>query len=127
MTGRTPWQVVPVLGARDVEATAAFYRDILGFELTSLVAGVGEEGAVYALLQRDGVEVHLQIRRRELGAARERIERDVYVRVPDADAAYRELCARGARPKTAPQRTRYGLREFELEDPNGVRVSFGSP
>ena len=42
---------VPILPARDVEATARFYRDRLGFQIV-------HAEREYGIVARDGVEVH---------------------------------------------------------------------
>jgi hypothetical protein len=83
---------------------------------------------VYALLEREGAGLHLQIRRRTLyPEARNRVECDVYFYVSDADALHAELTTRGARvlgaPKDGPS---YGLRDFDVEDLDGNRLRFGS-
>ena len=50
------------------------------------------------MVHREGVTVHLQIRRRDLFAGpREGIECDVYVHVTDADALYAEYVGRNVR------------------------------
>jgi uncharacterized glyoxalase superfamily protein PhnB len=91
------WRVAPILGFPDVRKAAEYYRDVLGFSERSVMEGVGEEAAVYAILDRDGLEIHLQIRRREIFAdKRESIESDAYFFVPDADGLHAELVRRGA-------------------------------
>jgi uncharacterized glyoxalase superfamily protein PhnB len=124
--------MAPVLGVRDVRATAEYWRDVLGFSLdprTGVVDGVdADEGAVYALLSRAGTEVHFQIRRREpRPAEREGIETDVYVFVEDVDALHAELAGRGANITQEPRMAPYGIREIRVEDPNGIRTTFGQP
>lgn len=132
MSVRQPvaWSVAPVLGANDVRAAARYYEDKLGFHCdpeTGIYGGIGDEGAVYAILDRDGIVVHLQIRRREINARRQRIENDAYFFVPDADALHEELAVRGATilrpPADAPG---YGLRDFLVADLDGNRLMFGS-
>lgn len=126
------WNVAPVLGVRNVRATAEHWRDVLGFRLapqTGVVDGVdAEEGAVYALLGRDGASVHFQIRRREpRPAQRESIETDLYFLVEDVDSLHRELSERGAEITQRPTLAPYGMREIRIEDPNGIRITFGQP
>jgi uncharacterized glyoxalase superfamily protein PhnB len=126
------WNVAPVLGVRDVRATAEHWRDVLGFTLdpqTGVIDGVdADEGAVYALLEREGARVHFQIRRREpRPAEREGIETDLYFFVDDVDSLHRELAERGAEIAQPPTAAPYGMREIRVEDPNGIRVTFGQP
>ena len=125
-----PWGLAPVLGVRDVRAAAAYYQDKLGFgcdPATGIFEPTGES-AVYAILERDGVVVHLQIRRRELPTDRERIESDAYFFVPDADALHREFERSGATILRGPlDGPSYSLRDFVVEDLDGNRLLFGSP
>jgi len=79
------------------------------------------------VVRRSGVEIHLQIRRREVFAgAREGIESDTYVFVDDVEALFREFEAKGAAIRRAPENQPYGLRDFVVEDPEGHRVVFGT-
>lgn len=124
------WRIGPTLGVRDVQRATDFYVDRLGFECPGGVFGDGVpgEGGVYSIVRRAGVEIHLQIRRRPIFAdAREGIEQDAYVFVPDADALFDEFRARGVRIHRAPEDAPYGLRDFVIEDPDGHRVTFGHP
>ncbi len=124
----TPWRLAPILGFRDVRKAADYYRDVLGFTERSVLEGVGGEPAVYAILDKDGIEIHLQIRRREIFAdKRESIESDAYLFVPDADALHSELVRRGASVLRPPQDEPYGLRDFTVEDLEGHRLVFGTP
>ena len=121
------WTAAPILGARDVKRAAEHYRDVFGFEIASVFEGIGDEGGVYGIVNRAGLSIHLQIRRRELPSNRERIESDVYLYVEDADALYEELAGRGARVLRKPESEEYGLRDFVVEDLDGNRLVFGSP
>ena len=127
------WRSIPVLGVRDVKATAEYWREVLGFELdaeSGVFMGVGDDeaGGVYGIVQRDGAEVHFQIRRGALpDGPRERIETDVYLRVDDVDALHQELVGLGAKVWGPPSTAPYGLRELRVEDLNGFRITFGSP
>ena len=124
----TQWRVAPILGFRDVRKAAEYYRDVLGFNERNVMDGIGEEGAVYAILDKDGIEIHLQIRRREIFAnKRESIESDAYFFVPDPDALHIELVRRGASVLRPPQDEPYGLRDFTVEDLEGHRLVFGTP
>ncbi len=124
----TQWRVAPILGFRDVRKAAEYYRDVLGFDVRNVLDGVGEEGAIYEILDRVWIEIHLQIRRREIFVdKRESIESDVYFFVPDADALHTELVGRGVSILRPPQDEPYGLRDFTIEDLEGHRLVFGTP
>ncbi len=127
----TPWTTAPILGVSDVNAAAHYWCDVLGFELSGpIFAGVGEPeaGGVYAIVQRNGCEVHLQIRRLtppDPARARERSETDIYLRVDDLPAVYDDLLQRGAEVWGPPKRAPYGILEIRVTDPNGYRLTFG--
>ena len=130
MSEPTPWRIAPILGVRNVRKAVEYYTNVLGFELPNpIFEGVAEgEGGVYAIVHREAIEIHLQIRRRELFAdERESIESDAYLFVADADALYDELKGRGARIVRVIQDEPYGLRDFTIEDLEGHRIVFGTP
>ncbi len=119
-----------MLGVRDVRKAVAYYTDVLGFECSrGIFEGTAAgEGGVYAIVRRQEIEIHLQIRRRDLYAgAREDIESDTYVFVEDAEALCREFEAKGAVILRGVQDEAYGLRDFVVEDPEGHRLVFGTP
>lgn len=126
------WSVAPILGVRHVTRAKEYYCERLGFDCPGGVfMGVGddEEGGVYAIVERDGIMLHLQIRRREIYPdARERIETDVYAYVEDADVLYADFEKRGANIlRRLVDNRNYGLRDFMVEDLDGNRLVFGSP
>ena len=50
-----------------------------------------------------------------------------YFYVKDADALHAELTASGADVRSEPVSRPWGLREFEVLDPEGNRLTFGQP
>lgn len=130
MSNESPWHIAPTLGVRDVKQAVEYYTSVLGFECPGGVfEGVAPgEGGVYAIVRRGDIEIHLQIRRREVFAGkRESIEGDVYLFVPDVDALFEEFKAKGALIHRAPEDSSYGLRDFVIEDREGHRLAFGTP
>jgi uncharacterized glyoxalase superfamily protein PhnB len=123
------WQASPILGVPNVRQAAEYYRDVLGFALDPdgvFQPTADEPGGVYAIVKRPGAWIHLQIRRGEPQTrVRSSLERDVYIYVDAVDSLYRELRGRGAIIKQAPRDAPYGLRELEVEDLNGYRITFG--
>jgi predicted enzyme related to lactoylglutathione lyase len=105
-------QGAPVLHVPDVPATAAFYRDMLGFTWD-----FGDDR--YAVVWRDNSAIHFV--RDESGP------RGVHLFqwIKDVDAYYREIVDRGASVPDAPADQQYGIREFGIRDINGVAVVFG--
>jgi catechol 2,3-dioxygenase-like lactoylglutathione lyase family enzyme len=117
---------VPVLPARDLHETLAFYER-LGFALQ----GAPIERYGYLIVARGSIELHFfdQPRVDPLTT-----DAGCYVRVRDADALHREWKAVGVPtdPTTGSRLmpvtdTDYGLREFALVDPNGNLLRLGSP
>jgi predicted enzyme related to lactoylglutathione lyase len=111
----TPKQFVqgaPVLHVPDVEATAIFYRDVLGFTWD-----FGDK--TYAVVWRDNSAIHF--------VRDESSPRGVHLFqwVKDIDAYYREIVGRGADVTAEPVDQPYGIREFGLKDINGVGIVFG--
>ena len=104
-------QGAPVLHVSDVTATAAFYRDVLGF-----MRDFGDES--YAVVWRDNSAIHF--------ARDDANPRGVHLFqwVKDVDAYYREVFDRGADVAKGPTDQPYGVREFGLCDVNGVNIVF---
>lgn len=105
-------QGAPVLHVPDVLATAAFYRDVLGFTWD-----FGDE--TYAVVWRENSAIHLM--RGEGGPQGVHL----FQWVKDVDGYYREVVGRSATPVTEPSDQPYGTREFSLRDINGVAIVFG--
>ena len=105
-------QGAPVLHVADVAATAAFYRDVLGFSWD-----FGDD--TYAVVWRDNSAIHFV--RDDVSPAGVHL----FQWVKDVDAYYREIVDRGAAVAKAPADQPYGIREFGLRDINGVGIVFG--
>jgi uncharacterized glyoxalase superfamily protein PhnB len=108
----------PVLTVRDIAASVAHYRDVLGFDVTFQYG----TPVFYACLCRDDVSVHL--------VSAEKTERlpgnsAVAVFVDDVDALHAELSAKGAKVVKAPENYDYGMREFNVVDLDGNELFFG--
>ena len=105
-------QGAAVLHVSDVAATAAFYRDVLGFTWD-----FGDE--TYAVVWRDNAAIHFV--RGDVGPKGVHL----FHWVKDVDAYYREIVQRGAAGASMPTNQPYGIREFGLRDVNGVGIVFG--
>jgi uncharacterized glyoxalase superfamily protein PhnB len=108
----------------DVAAAAAYYRDVLGFE----ISGFFRDPPAYSIVRRDAVEIHLA--RADVGrdAAAYAPHRDgsldAYVWVDDLDALFAELQSRGARIVEPPTVREYRCDEMVVTDPYGFRLAF---
>jgi predicted enzyme related to lactoylglutathione lyase len=104
------------LHVSDVVATAAFYRDVLGF-----VWDFGDQS--YAVVWRDNSAIHfVRDDASPIGSPR---GVHLFQWVKDVDAYYREIVDRGAEVAKEPADQPYGIREFGLSDVNGVGIVFG--
>jgi catechol 2,3-dioxygenase-like lactoylglutathione lyase family enzyme len=120
--------VHPVLMARDVLASLAFYARLGFAEVFRDVA----EAPRYAAVRRGGVELHLQWA--DAGQWTHSGDRPAYrFPTPDVDALYDEVIAAGAverqprGPYAAPADTPWGTREFHVRDPGANALQFYGP
>ena len=112
-----PWAFV--LAVPDIESSAAYYRDVLGFRVR------WEDASDWRLIERDGVRVMLghcprDMRPSELGSH----NWFGYLEVDDVDALHTEIVARGA-TCSLPKDTHYGMREIVVTTVDGHRIVFG--
>jgi catechol 2,3-dioxygenase-like lactoylglutathione lyase family enzyme len=105
-------QGAPVLHVPDVEATAKYYRDVLGFTWD-----FGDH--TYAVVWRDNSAIHLVKDNRVPSGIH------LFQWVRDVDAYHKELIGRGAEIAAVPADTPYGVRELAVRDINGVGIVFG--
>ena len=113
----SPWAFV--LAVPDLEKSAGYFRDTLGFRV------LWEDATDWRLVERDGVRVMLGLCPNEQRAA------DIgahnwfgYLSVDDVDALHQELAARGA-VCTQPFDQPYGMREIVVTTVDGHRIVFG--
>lgn len=106
-------QGAPVLHVADVKATAAYYRDVLGFTWD-----FGD--AEYSVVWRDNSAIHLT---RGGGSPPAGVHLFQWVR--DVDAYHREIRERGADVVEPPTDRAYRIRELRVRDPNGIDLLFG--
>ena len=109
-----------VLAVRDLRISTRFYVDTLGFQRDPIEA----EG--WSFLSRDGFRVMLgecvnETPASELGNH----SYFAYVTVEGVDQLYEELRSRRAPKMSMPEDKPWGLREFDLQTPDGHRIVFG--
>jgi catechol 2,3-dioxygenase-like lactoylglutathione lyase family enzyme len=107
-----------VFVVRDITKSIEHYRDALGFSVTFQHGNP----TFYACLCRDEVALHLL-------AAHEtkRLPGNggICVFVKDVDRVHADLTSRGANVIKAPQNYDYGMRDFDVVDPDGNHLTFG--
>jgi len=118
--------VSPVLLVSDLDASVAFYRDLLGF--TCEVHG---EPPNFAVVKRDNAILLLALAPADakLVPHWHVVEKmwNVYVRVDNADAVYADVQARGCPIDYSLYDAPHGFREFGVTDPDGYDIGFGQP
>jgi catechol 2,3-dioxygenase-like lactoylglutathione lyase family enzyme len=114
---------VPILFVRDVPASAAFFRDKLGFGIDFLHG----EPPFYGSVSRGQACLHLrcvhapnfaEIAAREVSLILATIE------VSDVRALFEEFSGRGVEFSQAPTRQDWGGTDFHVRDPDGNTISF---
>jgi catechol 2,3-dioxygenase-like lactoylglutathione lyase family enzyme len=119
--------VTPNLIVRDIAASTAFYRDVLGFEIKQTVPDTAP--FVFVWLERDGVPVFLN----DIKAAEHdypdaaRLPQGgsvaMFFVIAGVDAYHAAVSPRAA--VIMPLKTQfYGMREFAITDPDGHIITF---
>lgn len=119
-------KAAPTFVVHDVVLTAEYYRDILGFT----ILGYFLDPPVFAMVARDGVEMHFG--KADAGATlrmnetmRKGLGNDVYIFVDDVNALYEELRARNVEIIEGPVKRVYDCVEITIRDCNGFQLVFG--
>jgi lactoylglutathione lyase len=110
-----------ILYVEDLEASTAFYRDVVGLPYKFTDAGYAEfgtEGTLFALYERRRAE-WLTGRSVAPGPAAE-----IVIVVEDVDACAERLSERGATVLSGPADRPWGHRTLHIADPDGFVVEF---
>jgi catechol 2,3-dioxygenase-like lactoylglutathione lyase family enzyme len=119
--------VAPQFVVPDVVKAAEYYRDVLGFEILGFFA----DPPVFAMVRRDGVELHfgkIDIERsmQNNDMVRHGLGTDAYIWVDDIDKLHRELVGKGAEIVEGPIRRVYDCTELTVRDCNGFQLVFAA-
>ena len=116
--------LVPMLSVVDLKRTVAFYCGELGFRRRSKF---GDPDPVWCHLERDGVSLMFnQPPAQEMAELPLRAKDfQVYYCYPDDVAGLHQVWKQKGLPVTDLRMTVYGMREFELRDPDGYWLWFG--
>ncbi len=124
MTGEL-YATHPVFPTPDIEATAAYYRDVLGFQDVPYL----DAAEPHVCLYRDHVEIILTRARPGVRVQPNRelygYGYDAYVITDDQAGLQQELVAAGATLVRPLARTDYHNAEFVIEDVDGRWLGFG--
>ncbi len=108
-----------ILPVSDVNQTAIFYRDKLGFDISFL----WEDPPSYAVVNRDDA-VGIHFTKTELPLNITEHPR-LYIFVQDPDAVYEEYQKSGVDIVEPLKDTDYKMREFVIKDLNGYKLVIG--
>jgi uncharacterized glyoxalase superfamily protein PhnB len=117
----------------DADASLAFYRDTLGFEVRNDVGYGGMRWITVGPADQPGISIVLEppavdpgVTDDERRTITEMMAKGVYSGVvlatPDVDATFAQLEARGAEIVQEPIDQPYGLRDFAVRDPAGNEI-----
>ena len=112
--------VTPLLVVADLQRSIAFYRDCLGYA----DANAWGEPPCFAMTHRDGFDLMLSLAGNPVQVqpnGRHDVW-DVYLKVDDLGAEIAALRAAGVTIVKGPTDTEYGMREIEIQDPDGHRI-----
>lgn len=116
--------IAPQFVVADVVRAAEHYRDALGFTIADYFG----DPPVFAIVSRDGVEIHLGKGDTRSIVPNRTVRRDgldAYIWVENLDTLAYELQARGAKILEGPVSRSYGMRELIVEDDQHYRLAFG--
>ena len=108
----------------DVIKTAEYYRDELGFTILGYFA----DPPVFAMVERDNVEIHFgkaddeNIQRNEM--VRKGLGTDAYIWVSDIDELFEELSSKNVEIIEGPVTRIYNCIEVVIKDCNGFQLVF---
>lgn len=105
--------VTPALRITDYEKSKAFYVDGLGFKIE------GEHRfaphlPVFITISRDDISFYLTQHSGDCQPGGL-----LYLRVPDVDAFYKEIIAKGIKTQSKPENFEGIMRDFRVTDPDG--------
>jgi hypothetical protein len=114
--------VQPVLPVVDVAAAAAYFVEVLGFEIDFLYGEPPVHGRVRSGDGSYGAPIYIHLAR---SAPDDRPEVELRIHVGhDVDGLHAEYLRRGAQIEEAPVSRPWGLREFLLRTPDGHWLRF---
>jgi predicted enzyme related to lactoylglutathione lyase len=117
----TAKKISPMLAAANMEATLAFYHDVLGF--TPMM-----KSPEYSIVERDGQTIHVMLAASEEVLKCVRGHTEIYIEVSNIHSLWEHVKTFKDRHKIRDLFDRdYGMTEFHVEDPNGCLVFVAEP
>lgn len=112
-------KVSPTLQVSDMRRSLSFFEGSLGFRCTFKVHDDLHPEIPYAIVERDDVEIHLQLSREKAGTS------SCWITVTDADATFAEVQEARVTVTRPIENASYGSRDFTIADPDGNSIGFG--
>jgi len=117
-------RLAPQFVVPDVVKTAEFYRDKLGFTILGYFA----DPPVFAMVERDDVEIHFGRADNGETSMNESVRRglgtDAYIWVSEIEALFAELSDNGVEIIEGPVKRIYECTEVVVKDCNGFQLVF---
>jgi catechol 2,3-dioxygenase-like lactoylglutathione lyase family enzyme len=118
----------PNLIVSDIERSAAFYRDVLGFQQTTTVPE--KPPFVFVWMKQGGVDVFLNVvQPAQSGSSIDHSKpvsgtNTMYVKMHGIDELAARVKSHGVTPAIAMHEEFYGMKEFAVQDPDGYLIIF---
>jgi len=112
-------RISPMLAAADMEATLAFYGEVLGFSAMM-------KSPEYSILERDGQTIHFQKAESEEVMNCVRGHTEIYIEVSGIESLWKHVQTFKGRYRMRDLFDQeYGMTEFHITDPNECLVFVG--
>lgn len=110
----------PIFPVDNPLETAEYYRDVLGFDINFK----WEDPTTYVVINRDdAVGIHLVKKEHDFQPSS--MHPSLFIFVHDVDAVHEEFQKSGANIVHPIGDRDYGMRDFDVKDPNGFILVFG--
>ena len=123
--------LTPNLIVSDIDRSAAFYRDVLGFERVTTVPE--KPPFVFVWLKHGSVNVFLNVPQPEKATPPLALDKAIagtnsmYIKLDGIDDLAARVHDHGVTPAIPMHKEFYGMREFAVLDPDGYLIIFAEP
>jgi catechol 2,3-dioxygenase-like lactoylglutathione lyase family enzyme len=123
--------LTPNLIVSDIDRSAAFYLDVLGFQQVTTVPE--KAPFVFVWLKHGDVNVFLNVPQPEKAAPPLKLDKAVagtnsmYVKLHGIDELAQRVREHGVTPSIPMHKEFYGMKEFAVVDPDGYLIIFAEP
>ncbi len=111
---------IPQLPSGNVEKTAKFFSEVLGFEIIALFTEFN-----FLIVKREAAEIHFWQTEDEAQGRQLASLSSCYIRVKNIDLFFKELSERNVPFRYSLQQMPWGMNEFQVDDVYGNAIKFG--